>query len=374
MSSRSDPKKKDLEKKRIPPLDSIYFYLTEGCNLACRHCWLAPKLDATGDHYPTLPVELFETAIREAKPLGLTGVKLTGGEPLLHPQITTLLKIVRREELALTVETNGLLCTPEIAAQIAKSPKRFVSVSLDGIDAATHESIRGVKGSFEGARRAVQTLVEAGIRPQIIFTIMRINADQTESAIRMAEEMGAESVKFNLVQPTARGEGMHKNQETLSVAELIELGRYVEQHLSRTTKLRLFFDYPQAFRGLSRMMSPGGCSICGIFGIVGVIASGHYALCGIGEKVPDLIFGKVGKESLEKIWRENGILNKLRDGLPELLEGVCSCCLMKQRCLGSCIAQNYYSNSSLWAPYWFCRQAEEAGLFPQSRVQTKASI
>jgi len=33
-----------------------------------------------------------------------------------------------------------------------------------------------------------------------------------------------------------------------------------------------------------------------------------------------------------------------------------------------CIAQNYYSKGSLWAPYWFCEQAEAAGLFPASRL------
>ena len=68
-----------------PPLSRIYFYLTEGCNLACRHCWLAPGFDPDGSRHAVLPVELFETAIREARPLGLARVKLTGGEPLLHP-------------------------------------------------------------------------------------------------------------------------------------------------------------------------------------------------------------------------------------------------------------------------------------------------
>ena len=52
-------------------LNTLYFYLTEGCNLACRHCWMGPRFDATGGLYPALPVELFETAILEAKPLGL---------------------------------------------------------------------------------------------------------------------------------------------------------------------------------------------------------------------------------------------------------------------------------------------------------------
>ena len=120
-------------------LHQIYFYLTEGCNLACRHCWLAPGFDADGSTYLTLPVELFETVIREAQPLGLSGVKLTGGEPLLHQEFTRLLEIVRREGLKLTIETNGVLCSPAMAKEIARSADRFVSVSIDGADAATHE-------------------------------------------------------------------------------------------------------------------------------------------------------------------------------------------------------------------------------------------
>jgi SynChlorMet cassette radical SAM/SPASM protein ScmF len=271
----------------------------------------------------------------------------------------------------LVIETNGLLCTPEIAAEIAKSPNRFVSVSIDGSDAATHEWVRGIPGAFEAARQAVSNLVAAGIRPQVIFTVMRSNAGQVDAIVGLAEEMGAASVKFNVVQPTARGEKLHKDQETLDIADLIALGRHVEQELAPKTKLRLFIDYPHAFRALHRIASGDGCNACGIFGILGVLAGGHYALCGIGEQVPDLVFGEVGKDLLEEVWRENAILKALREGLPERLEGVCSRCLMKKGCLGSCIAQNYYRKGSLWAPNWFCEQAEEAGLFPTSRLRTR---
>ena len=176
---------------QMPALGTLYFYLTEGCNLACRHCWMGPRFDPAGNHYPMLPVELFETAIREAKPLGLYCVKLTGGEPMLHPRFTRLLEIVRRAELRLTIETNGLLCTPEIAAEIAKSPNRFVAVSIDGKDAATHEWVRGVPGSFDAAQQAVRNLVATDTRPQVICTLMRHNVGQVEAMVRMVEELGA---------------------------------------------------------------------------------------------------------------------------------------------------------------------------------------
>ena len=134
-----------------PPLRSIYFYLTEGCNLACRHCWIAPKFDESGT-MPAIPVDLFQKVIDEAMPLGLKDVKLTGGEPLMHPRFGELLEIARQKNLGVTIETNGLLCTPEVAAEIARLPRRFVSVSIDGSDKATHEWMRGVPGCFEKAK------------------------------------------------------------------------------------------------------------------------------------------------------------------------------------------------------------------------------
>jgi SynChlorMet cassette radical SAM/SPASM protein ScmF len=368
MPKTFNDKNKEGEPREAPLLNQIYFYLTDGCNLACRHCWLAPKFDRDGTGHPTLPIELFVKAIEEAKPLGLNRVKLTGGEPLLHPQFNRLLEIVRREGLALTIETNGLLCTPDIAEEIAKSPQRSVSVSIDGADAATHDWVRGVEGSFEKALIAVHNLVATDTPPQIIMSLMRCNADQVEATVRLAESLGASSVKFNLVQPTGRGENVHEGTSALGVDELIQLGRYVDTKLSSSTRLRVVFDYPMAFRPLSRIASENGSGVCGILGIIGILATGDYALCGIGKHLPELVLGVVGRDPLEKVWRENHVLKALREGLPRRLSGTCAACLMKSRCFGSCIAQNYYRTESLWAPFWFCEQAEKDGFFPATRL------
>jgi SynChlorMet cassette radical SAM/SPASM protein ScmF len=356
---------------KIPELTQIYFYLTQGCNLACRHCWIAPGFDPNGDKFPFLPVELFEIAIRDAKPLGLNTVKLTGGEPLLHPHIITLLEIVRRENLALNMETNGLLCSREIAAEISKSPLRRVSVSIDGADAKTHEWIRGVPGSFEKAKDAVRNLAAYGTRPQVIMTLMRRNAGQMEDVVRLAEMLGASSVKFNVMQPTARGEELSKRGEDLSIAEQIRLQNKVENEIAQNTRLNLFFTVPVAFRSLSCILRGDFPGICHIRNILGVLATGHYALCGIGVNVPDLVFGKVGEDRLDKLWQENTTLREIREGLPNKLSGICSRCVMRDICLGSCIAQSYYSTGSIWAPHPFCEQAENAGLFPESRILYK---
>lgn len=350
------------------PLSQLYFYLTQGCNLACKHCYLAPKFDPNGDRYPVLPVKLFNVAIQEALPLGLTGVKLTGGEPLLHPDILIILDILHQEKINLVLETNGFLCTIEIAKAIARLNKPFVSVSLDGADARTHDKIRGITGAFQKATAAIRTLVENDIKPQVIMSIMAGNVEHIEPVIALAEELGAGSLKFNIIQPTGRGELIHTADSNLDIEKLISLGRKVETDLISKTKLKLYFDYPVAFRSLRHIASGDGCGVCGILSILGVLPTGEYALCGMGSHAKNLVFGRIGQDALAKVWLEHQVLNNLRDGVPQKLKGVCGHCLLKHLCLGSCIAQNYYKSRSLWAPFWFCEQASEAGLFPDSRL------
>jgi len=312
-------------------------------------------------------LDLFETAVLEGKELGLGCVKLTGGEPLLHPQILDILEVIRREELALIVETNGMLCSEDIAQRIGQCKNPFVSVSLDGACAHTHEWVRGVPGSFERAVHAIESIAEAGVVGQIVMSVMRRNAGEVTRLVALAEEVGARSVKLNIIQPTARGEHFHSDAEMLSVEELLALGRHIESDVAPGASIDIHFDYPVAFRPLGRIVNGGEARRCGILGILGVLATGDYALCGIGSQIPELVFGRVGRDPLAKVWREDEVLQTLRAGLPKQFEGICGECLLNAFCLGSCVAQNYYRQQRLFAPFWFCEQADRQGLFPATR-------
>ncbi len=354
---------------QVPPLNFIYFYLTDGCNLHCRHCWIAPKFVTDHATPASLDVRVIESIVRQAKSFGLTTVKLTGGEPLIHPQIIEILELVRREEIGLILETNGVNCTSVIARSIASCGSPAVSVSIDGADARTHEWMRGVEGSFDAAVRGVRNLVEAGVRPQIIMSLVKRNKTQVEPLISLAESLGAESVRFNIVQATARGERLKKAGETLSVHELLDLGAWAETERTGTDKISVDFAHPIAFRPLHRLFDPNdnGCGTCRILSIIGVLADGSYALCGIGEAVPELVFGHAERDRLRDVWLDTPVLRRLRQGLPSRLRGICGDCLMKKVCLGSCIAMNYYLSGDLWAPFWYCEEAAAVGRFPETR-------
>ena len=289
-----------------PGLGCIYFYIG-GCNLRCRHCWVDAGYQKDVGGYPyALDFNLFKSIVDQAKPLGLSTVKLTGGEPLLHPSIHQMLRLVKDYDYKLVVETNGTLVTPKIAKMIAECKTPFASVSIDGSDAETHEWLRNVPGCFEQSITGIRRLVDAGLRPQLIMMVMLRNKHQMEAVVRLAESLGCGSVKFNLMNPTSRGKVMQNNGETLFSRQYIEVGRWVERELVPSSSIGVCYNYPCAFVPLSNMYraSPDGLGgTCGITGVIGVLGDGNYALCGIGETVKDLTFGNAA----EFLWPMSGL-------------------------------------------------------------------
>jgi SynChlorMet cassette radical SAM/SPASM protein ScmF len=353
----------------VPALNTYYAYLTGGCNLACQHCWLSPVYQPNGGTGGHLDFRLFAQAIEEGLPLGLRSVKLTGGEPLLHPDFIKIVDLLRQKELGLTIETNGTLLTQELAGHLKEhSTLSHISVSLDGACAATHDPFRGVKGSFERAVQGIRYLVEAGFHPQVIMSLHAGNVDEIEALVRLAESLGAGSVKFNLIQPSGRGEVMTERGKVLGIEKLVELGRWVEGVLQKQTELSLHYSWPVVFHSL-KYLTHNGSDSCGIFGILGLLAGGQYAMCGIGVQIAELTYGQIGQDALAEVWGRHPMLEKLRQSLPVKLEGVCAECLFQAQCLGSCVAENYHQSGRLTAAYWFCEQAEQAGIFPAERFR-----
>jgi SynChlorMet cassette radical SAM/SPASM protein ScmF len=353
----------------VPLLNTYYVYLTGGCNLACQHCWIAPTYQAHGGTGGHLDYDLFALAIEEGLPLGLSSVKLTGGEPLIHPDFVKFVDLIREKELGLVIETNGTLMTESLAHYLKKnSTLSHISVSLDGATAATHDPFRGVKGSFDKAVQGIRYLVEAGFHPQVIMSLHIGNVDEIEALVRLAESIGAGSVKFNLIQSTGRGEAMTTRGRTLDIQRLIQLGKWVEKDLQKNAAISLYYSWPVAFFSIKRLVHDA-IGRCGIFSILGILSTGRIAMCGIGMEIPELSYGQIGVDRVADVWYFNKVLSALRHDLPEKLEGVCGDCILREQCLGSCVADNFNQSHRLTAPHWFCQQAEQSGLFPAGRVQ-----
>lgn len=378
MSKAEDKSKSDtvaqLISEGIPPLSMLYLYLTNGCNLCCKHCWITPTFvngaPSPGQYIDT---DLLFAAIAEAKPLGLNSVKLTGGEPLLHPSFRKIAAFLAEQDIHSDMETNGTLIDADMASFIKNSSTiDFVSVSLDSPVEDDHDSFRGVKGAFRAACEGIQHLCDNGIHPQIIMSPYKGNVQQVDEMVQLAEKLGAASIKFNIITNAGRGRAMHENNEVLTYEEYRAFLRYVYGALQGKTALRLIVNAPMALLSVEDLLHEKWRGVCNVGNIMGILASGHMALCGIGQNVPDLCYGKLGVDKISAVWRHTPILKEIRKGLEGPFPGICTECIHASLCRTGCLAMNYMNNGKLFAPSPWCVEAAERNEFPRTRTKDYA--
>lgn len=358
--------------EQFVPLSQLIIHLVNGCSLTCRPCRQQMRRPTNGRGEKILPPILALQAVQEALPLGLRMVRLVGDSSLLYPELDPLLDRVERLGLSLIIETNGTGLTTKRAQRLARLPYAAVWVGLDGAEAATHDSSRQQAGAFETAVQGIRMLAEAGLRVQVVFTVHRSTAGKIPEVIRLVEDLGGESILFSILEP---GQPTQTDAE-LQVEEMIALGWRVERELANTTRLRLLFGLPPVFRGLHprSVTGPTGQLLnawdgrCAILSGLSLLSGGEYALCDLALVLPNFNLGRAGADPLNLIWNGHPILQILRQGMPERLEGVCGRCTVKHICMGFCAGENYQRSGTFWKANWFCETAEQVGLFPAGRL------
>ena len=363
----------------VPALQAFYLYMSDTCNLRCRHCWITPGFSGgTSSSGDFVDPEALRQAVVEAKPLGLGSVKLTGGEPMLHPRFREIVDMLTAEGMSMDMETNGTLLTAESARYLRDKTKvHFISISLDGPDAPTHDAFRGVEGSFAAALSGLDHLVNAGYtNVQIIMSVHNGNRHQVEDVVRLAAEHRAGSVKFNPVSRTGRGKAMDERGEVFGFDEYLSFARYVSKELRPKSSISVVLNMPPALVSLRELRLNGGrTGDCGVTRILGILGNGDIALCGISRTCPELTYGRLGHDSIRDIWLSNPTVLRLRQALSDAdsLPGVCAKCIFARTCRTGCVANNYTESGSLIAPAWLCAEADRRGLFPSGRAQRKCA-
>jgi SynChlorMet cassette radical SAM/SPASM protein ScmF len=360
----------------IPPLRSFYLYLSNSCNLHCRHCWITPTYvngkPTAGD---VIDTSHLRKAVREAKTLGLGAAKFTGGEPMLHPNFRQIASMLSAENLNLTMETNGTLIDREIAGYMKKETTiNFISISLDSPKESYHDFFRGSKGAYRAALSGLENLVDAGFNNvQIIMSPHRKNVGDVRELVALAESRGAGSVKLNPVTNNGRGAQMHENDETLGIGEILALSDLVRGELRETAKIPVILNVPPSVLPLSEVTSGTFCGDCGVDHILGILGSGDIALCGIGRTMPEFVYGNIATDSIRDIWLNHPMVVKIRHQLRDFANypELCQSCIFMRKCRTGCIVQNYTDFGHLIWPTAICQFVEENGLFKNSRKRVR---
>ncbi|NNF98491.1 MAG: heme b synthase [Desulfobacteraceae bacterium] len=316
---------------------------TRNCNLACKHC----RASATfGPHSGELDTpaafQLLDQIAYVAKPI----VILTGGEPLLRPDIFDIARYGTELGLRMVMAPNGTLITEILAHKMADSGIRRISISLDGADRESHDNFRGVDGAYDGALTGIKHAKSAGIEFQINTTITKSNLDQIPKLLELAENLGAVAHHIFLLVPTGRGK--YIVDQEINAKEYEEtLNWFYDQRKKTSLQLKATCA-PHYYRILRQRAKADGEKVTFQSHGLDAVSRGCLAgtgFCFISHKgvvqpcgFLQLECGDVTKTPFPEIWKASDIFKSLRN-VNELKEK-CGICEYRKVC-GGCRARAF---------------------------------
>jgi radical SAM protein with 4Fe4S-binding SPASM domain len=177
----------------------VVWEVTTRCNLNCIHCF-ASSVDSEQAELTTDEGKRLLEQIAAVDKIRM--IVITGGEPLLRKDIFELVEYAGRLGFHIVFSTNGTLLTPDMAKDLAKLGVANFSISLDGASAKSHETIRRVPGSFQGALAGINAARQSGACVQANFTAMQQNISDLPGVIDLSEDLGADIIMvFQAIPP-----------------------------------------------------------------------------------------------------------------------------------------------------------------------------
>jgi len=233
--------------------------ITEACNLRCTYC-ISEDGSRHGDE---LSVQEIEAIARAAVSLGLTKIRITGGEPLVRRDVldicTRIGKIPGLDELCMT--TNGILLA-DFAEALHGAGVNRVNVSLDSLDPVRFATLtRG--GDLSQVRSGIEAAREAGLQVKLNVVLMKdVNDTEIADFAALTKEPGIQ-VRFIELMPIGMGAALSERQY-LSADAVLEACPELIPDPAYENQVAAVYRLPGAKVpvGLIRPMSQNFCARC----------------------------------------------------------------------------------------------------------------
>ena len=193
--------------RRQPPGPVVIWNLIRRCNLTCKHCYsISADIDFKGE----LSTDEVCTVMDDLKAFGVPVLILSGGEPLLRPDIFELSRRAKDMGFYVGLSSNGTLIDADNINDIAAVGYDYVGISIDGIK-QTHDLFRRKQGAFDASMDGIRLCREHGIKVGLRFTLTEDNAVELPDMLQL---MQAEDInKFYLSHLNYAGRG-NRNRDS----------------------------------------------------------------------------------------------------------------------------------------------------------------
>lgn len=207
-------------------IDYLRISLTDRCNLRCIYCMPDEGVEQMS-HEDILRIEEIEEAVRVAATMGITRVRLTGGEPLVRKGVVDLIRSIKNtpgiEHIAMT--TNGVLL-PRMADELKEAGLSRVNISLDTLDPAQFSMITR-RGKLEDALAGIRAALDVGFDPVKINAVTVRSLNQNYLAFAKLSIENPLHVRFIEYMPVGESSGSSGcgwgKEDVVPSEELIEI-------------------------------------------------------------------------------------------------------------------------------------------------------
>ena len=345
---------------RRPSGPVVIWNLVRRCNLNCKHCY---STSADTDFKGELSTEEAIAVLHQLKAANVPALILSGGEPLMRPDLYEIAAQAHSLGFHLSLSSNGTLLDATHAARLMVAGFDYVGVSLDGIE-TTHDRFRRVNGAFAQALDGLRVARRAGLRVGVRMTLTEANAAELPAVVALTEAEGID--KFYLSHFNYAGRGRSHRDDDARHAGTRAAVDWLFDHVWQRAQDGRAGDFvtgnndadgvyllhwiarrhPERLADMRQRLVNWGGNATGI---------GVANIDNLGNVHPDTMWwqvslGNVRERPFGEIWADRS--HPLMRGLaarPRPLLGRCATCQHREICNGNTRARAYATSGNAWA-------------------------
>lgn len=362
----------------------VIWNLIRRCNLTCKHCY---SISADTDFKGELSTDEIFKVMDDLKAFHVPVLILSGGEPLMRPDIFEISKRSKEMGFYTSLSTNGTLIGPENIEKIAEIGYDYVGISIDGMR-HTHDKFRRKEGAFDAAMSGIRQCIDHGIKVGMRFTLTQDNAEDMPALLQMMDDEGVNKFYLSHLNYAGRGNKNRKDDAhyklTRKAMEVlfencladIREGKnreYVTGNNDADAVFLLLWAqqyFPEHVEALQTVLEQWGGNATGV---------NVSNIDNLGNVHPDTMWwnydlGNVRERPFSEIWQDTS--DPLMAGLkqrPRPVTGRCGSCDYLKICNGNTRVRAFQTTQDYWAEDPGCYLTDSEIHIPESSFSNMAN-
>ncbi|TPQ26638.1 heme d1 biosynthesis radical SAM protein NirJ [Methylomonas koyamae] len=373
-----------LKPARKPSGPVVIWNLIRRCNLTCKHCYTtSADINFPGE----LSTPEIYTVMDDLKAFKVPVLILSGGEPLLHPDIFPISQRARDMGFYVALSSNGTLINSSNIEQIAAIDYQYIGVSLDGMRDA-HDKFRQKQGSFDASLAGIRLCRDHGIKAGVRFTLTQDNAHDFENLLQLMDDEDIDKFYLSHLNYGGRGNKNRKDDAEFQLTRKVmdslfekslsweKQGLHREVVTGNNDADAVYFlhwvkrRFPERAEHIQAKLRQWGGNASGVN-----VAN----IDNLGNVHPDTFWwhyglGNVRQRPFSEIWQD--VSDPLMAGLkasPRPLQGRCGSCGYQSICNGNTRVRAQQLTGDFWAedPGCYLEDEEIAGRLLPNQAQSQ---